>query len=100
VAVFGINTLAEAVGLLNGALDMEPVSAGIEEIYSKLNIYDVDFSDVRGQESAKRALVVASTGSHNLLMMWIKTRDRKGVALQLFTTKVVGVSPPRLCFDL
>jgi magnesium chelatase family protein len=37
VAVFGITTLAEAVGLLNGALDMEPMSAGIEEIYSKLN---------------------------------------------------------------
>jgi magnesium chelatase family protein len=37
VTVYGINTLAEAVGLLNGALDMEPMSAGIEEIYSKLN---------------------------------------------------------------
>ena len=72
VAVFGINTLAEPVGLLNGALDKEPVSAGIDEIYSKMNNYDVDFADVRSQESAKRAFVIAASGSHNLLMMWTR----------------------------
>jgi magnesium chelatase family protein len=49
VAVYGISTLAEAVGLLNGVLPLEPVSAGIEEIYSKVNTYDVDFTDMSGQ---------------------------------------------------
>jgi predicted ATPase with chaperone activity len=41
------------------------------DLETKLNKYDVDFSDVRGQETAKRALTVAAAGGHNVLMLWI-----------------------------
>jgi magnesium chelatase family protein len=75
VQVYAAHSLAEAVGILSGQLPADPATAGIDELFQGLNQYPVDFSDVRGQETAKRGLTVAASGSHNLLMMWTKYPD-------------------------
>ncbi len=69
VEVYGVKSLAQAVGFLSERVTMEPVTSTIDDLFEGLNSYPIDFVDVRGQETAKRALVVAAAGGHNVLMI-------------------------------
>lgn len=67
--VIPVNTLQEAVGFLNGQLEIDPVPSRLDELFATFSQYDIDFCDVRGQDMAKRALTIAAAGYHNLLML-------------------------------
>jgi len=69
VNVIPVTSLTEAVGFLNDQLPLEPLVLDIEEVFNSACRYDIDFSDVRGQESVKRALTIAAAGNHNILMI-------------------------------
>jgi len=68
--VYGMENLGDVVEFFNGSRKFMPVRVDLHEIFaSEANKYDVDFSDVRGQENVKRALEVAAAGGHNIIML-------------------------------
>lgn len=68
--VYGIENLREAADFFNGDVELEPVIVDTrEEFFNQQNIYQVNFSDVKGQENIKRALEIAAAGGHNVILI-------------------------------
>ncbi len=67
--VFPLKNLRECVEFLRGEREVRPLTVSLKELYSESPSYQVDFSEVRGQESTKRAIEVAVAGGHNMLMI-------------------------------
>jgi magnesium chelatase family protein len=68
--VYGVQHLNEVIELLNGTSKLEPTFVDTrEEFYNSQNDFDVDFSDVKGQENIKRALEISAAGGHNAILI-------------------------------
>ncbi len=69
IEVIPVDHLSEVVGFLRGEHAIEPEVAEMPEGDRLTGAYPVDFNEVAGQQTAKRALEVAAAGGHNILLI-------------------------------
>ena len=88
--VYGMETLMDVVQFLNGDTSYKPTIIDTrKEFFEQQNHYELDFSDVRGQESVKRALEVAAAGGHNLIMI-----GPPGSGKSMMAKRLPSILPP------
>lgn len=89
IDVIPVSSLAEAVGFFTGALNIDPVPFSWDDALNEKGTYPYDYSDVKGQEMAKRAVTVAAAGRHHILMI-----GSPGTGKTLLAQRLGTVLPP------
>src|SRR5229473_490236 len=69
VEVYPVKSLLDVIHFVNTGNGILPMAVDQESLLSEAQHFPVDFKDVRGQQTAKRALEVACAGGHNILMI-------------------------------
>jgi len=90
LAVYGMDNLTDVISFLNGNDDYEPTVVDTRrEFYEHQYSFDLDFADVKGQESVKRALEVAAAGGHNMIMI-----GPPGSGKSMMAKRLPSILPP------
>ncbi|MBN1649989.1 MAG: YifB family Mg chelatase-like AAA ATPase [Bacteroidales bacterium] len=88
--VFGVENITEVIDFFNDKKELNQTQVDTrEEFYARLNNYEFDFSDVKGQENIKRALEIAASGSHNVIFI-----GPPGAGKTMLAKRIPSILPP------
>jgi len=88
--VYGVESIIEVINFFNGTHELEETLIDTRKhFFQQVNVNDIDFSDVKGQENVKRSLEVAAAGSHNLIMV-----GAPGSGKTMLAKRIATILPP------